>query len=77
MKIIDKKSPFKVPDGYFTHFDQKLAKQIISINPSMVLERLLIIFKRLKIKYWIGLITPTQKRTPSKIIYGKPWPWPV
>ena len=33
MKIIDKKSPFKVPDGYFTHFDQKLAKQIISINP--------------------------------------------
>ena len=33
MKRTDKKSPFKVPDGYFTHFDQKLAKQIISINP--------------------------------------------
>ena len=33
MKRIDKKPPFKIPDGYFTHFDQKLAKQIISINP--------------------------------------------
>ena len=33
MKRIDKKLPFKVPDGYFTHFNQKLAKQIISINP--------------------------------------------
>ena len=33
MKRIDKKPPFKVPDGYFTHFDQKLAKQIISIDP--------------------------------------------
>ena len=33
MKRLDKKPPFKVPDGYFTHFNQKLAKQIISINP--------------------------------------------
>tara|TARA_B100000963_G_scaffold361572_1_gene397795 strand:- start:2990 stop:3460 length:471 start_codon:yes stop_codon:yes gene_type:complete len=33
MKRTDKKSPFKVPKNYFNHFDQNLAKQILSINP--------------------------------------------
>ena len=33
MKRIDIKSPFKVPNNYFNHFDQNLAKQILSINP--------------------------------------------
>ena len=30
MSRIDKKSPFKVPDGYFNHFEQKLAQKIES-----------------------------------------------
>lgn len=34
MSSIDKKSPFKVPDGYFNHFDQKLAQKIDTINPN-------------------------------------------
>ena len=34
MNRIDKKSPFKVPDGYFNHFEQKIARQIDSINPN-------------------------------------------
>jgi len=34
MSRIDKKSPFKVPDGYFNHFDKKLAHKIDSINPN-------------------------------------------
>ncbi len=32
MSKIDKKSPFKVPDGYFNHFDQKLSQRIDTIN---------------------------------------------
>ena len=39
MKRIDKKLPFKVPDGYFTHFNQKLAKQIISTLTSQQISR--------------------------------------
>ena len=34
MSRIDKKSPFKVPDGYFNHFEQKLAQKIDAINPN-------------------------------------------
>ena len=34
MSRMDKKSPFKVPDGYFDHFDKKLAHKIDSINPN-------------------------------------------
>lgn len=33
MNRIEKKSAFKVPDGYFNHFDKQIAKRIESINP--------------------------------------------
>ncbi|MDA9679702.1 hypothetical protein N9T96_01545 [Flavobacteriaceae bacterium] len=34
MSRMYKKTPFKVPDGYFNHFDKKLAHKIDSINPN-------------------------------------------
>lgn len=33
MSKIDKKSPFKVPEDYFNHFDKKIAIKINSIDP--------------------------------------------
>ena len=34
MGSIDKKSPFKVPEGYFNDFNQKIAQKIDSIEPN-------------------------------------------
>ncbi|MDA9596993.1 hypothetical protein N9R95_01210 [Flavobacteriaceae bacterium] len=33
MDEINKKSPFKVPDGYFDHFDDRVVQKVNSINP--------------------------------------------
>ena len=33
MDEINKKSPFKVPDGYFDHFDDRIVQKVNSIDP--------------------------------------------
>ena len=37
MSSIDKKSPFKVPDGYFNRFDQKLTQKLTPSTPTMAI----------------------------------------
>ena len=78
MSSIDKKSPFKVPDGYFNHFDQKLTQKIDTINPNNGYRTPINYFQEVEDQILNRIDYPEPKTPPFLAMFGKLWPvWSV